>query len=110
MANNDTMTLLSSSNQVSLHPKRLSTSPEDCVGVGHTWQGHLLTACAALDYIFLSMGVEKDIHSIRWAYTANRRGRAEGSSHSKTVINTPSKRKSTSEVVTRTSKRYKPGD
>ena len=53
---------------------------------------------------------EKDIHSIRWAYTANRRGRAAGSSHSKAVINTPSKRKSTSEVVTRTSKRYKPGD
>ena len=53
---------------------------------------------------------EKEIHSICWAYTAIRRGRATGPSHSQAVINTPSKRKSTSEVVTRTSKRYKPGD
>ena len=53
---------------------------------------------------------EKEIHSICWAYTALRGGRAIGPSHSQAVINTPSKRKSTSEVVTRTNKRYKPGD
>ena len=57
--------------------------------------------------------VEKEIHSIRWAYTAFRGGRANGPSHSQAVFNTPSKRKSshaTSEVVSRTNKRYKPGD
>ena len=53
---------------------------------------------------------EKEIHSICWAYTASRGGRATGPSHSQAVINTPSKRKSTSEVLTRTNKQYKPGD
>ena len=57
--------------------------------------------------------VEKEIHSIYWAYTAFRGGRANGPSHSQAVFNTPSKRKSshaTSEAVSRTNKRYKPGD
>ena len=53
---------------------------------------------------------EKEIHSICWAYTASRGGRATGPSHSQAVINTPSKRKSTSEVITRTNNRYTPGD
>ena len=57
--------------------------------------------------------VEKKIKSDRRACTAIRRGGATGSSHSNAVISTPSKRKSlcsTSGVMARTNKRYKPGD
>ena len=57
--------------------------------------------------------VEKEIHSICWVYTAIRGGRADCPFHRQAVLNTPSKRKSshaTSEVVSRTNKRYKPGD
>ena len=57
--------------------------------------------------------VEKEILSVRWAYTVTRGGRANGPSHSQAVFNTPSKRKSThgtSAVMARTNKRYKPGD
>ena len=54
-----------------------------------------------------------EIESDRRACKVIRRGGAKGSSHSNAVIPTPSKRKSlcsTSGVITRTSKRYKPND
>ena len=57
--------------------------------------------------------VEKEIESDCRACTAIRRGGAKGSFHSNAVIPTPSKKRSlcsTSGVITRTSKRYKPGD
>ena len=57
--------------------------------------------------------VEKEIKSDRRTCTVIRRGGARGSFHSNAVINTPSKRKylcRTSGMMTRTSKRYKPGD
>ena len=59
--------------------------------------------------------VEEEIESDRRACKAIRRGgaKAKGSSHSNAAIPTPSKRKppcNTSEVMARTSKRYKPGD
>ena len=60
-----------------------------------------------------TMDVEKKIKSDRRACTVIRGGGARGSSHSNAAINTPSKRKSlycTLGVMTRTSKRYKPGD
>ena len=53
---------------------------------------------------------EKEIHSICWTYTAIRGGRATGPSHGQAVINTPSKRKYTFEVVTRTNNCNKLGD
>ena len=57
--------------------------------------------------------VEEEIESDRRACKVIRRGGAECPSHSNVVIPTPSKRKSlcsTSGVITRTNKRYKPGD
>ena len=57
--------------------------------------------------------VEKEIDSDCRACTAIRKEGARGSFHSNAVIGTPSKRKShcnTSGVMTRTNKRYKPGD
>ena len=57
--------------------------------------------------------VEKEIQSDRRACAVIRGGGTRGSSHSNTVISTPFKRKSlccTSGVMTRTCKRYKPGD
>ena len=57
--------------------------------------------------------VGEEIKSDRRACKVIRGGGVEGSSHSKAVIPTPSKRKSlssTSGVTTRTNKRYTPGD
>ena len=56
---------------------------------------------------------EREIKFDRRACTVIRRGGSRGSSYSNAMINTPSKRKSlcsTSGVVARTNKRYKPGD
>ena len=55
---------------------------------------------------------EKDILTHDWSYAVKGRGRTGGSSHSRTVINSPSKHKSSQTLLKgrRNNKRNKPGD